>query len=484
MSLAKHSQKNIMVLCFDTLRADVFYGEYEKTRNKFPNIEKIRNRGTNFINAFGEGLPTIPARRSFFTGVRSFPWRYSYETKGVWPSGKGWHQIPEEQETLAEIFLINGYETGLITDTYHMFKPTMNFSRGFSSYEFIRGSENDNFLNGKVTEEELAPFVKDTNLRKNASLAQYLANVKERNSSDDWNIFKVFNRSINWISRRNKEKPFFLWVDSYTPHEPWDPEEKYIRMHWNNSPETPKKKFIFPIGMKREDFDSEDEIEYTKALYFGFVSMVDEALGKLITYLEETNEIENTVIIVLSDHGTELMDHGQFSKSSNRLYTHNTRIVFSVIGSEFNKGYVDRLVQAHDLAPTLIDYLGKERMKTDGISLLPLLKGEQMRTRDFAIIGWGSNISIRNAQWNYFINVEDGSNEHLFDILNDPYEKSDLATTNKKMTDYFRRKAEEFLGSSIPYKFKEKVSDSIAPFRYYYGATSKDLLPDWDAGFG
>ena len=441
--------------------------------------------GVTFTNAFGEGLPTIPARRAFFTGFRSFPWRYRYETKGIWPSGQGWHQIPEDQETLSETLLKNGYETGLISDTYHMFKPTMNFTRGFSSYEFIRGNENDNYRNGEVKLSDLSPYVRIPSLKMNASLAQYIANTKERKVKEDWNVSKVFDKSINWISRRNKNKPFFLWIDSYTPHEPWDPLKVYTEKHWIKNVPIPEKKFIFPIGMKEEDFESETEIEFVKALYLGCVSMVDEALGNLLTFLKESGEIDNTLIVLISDHGTELMDHGQFSKSSNRLYTHNTRIVFSLAGPDIPKGNKENIIQAHDLNPTILDYVGIKYVKKDGTNLVPLLNDHgSLKAREYATIGWGSNISIRSAQWNYFINVENGSNEVLFDLYKDPMEKNNIANENTKMARYFKNIVEEFLESKIPYKFPEKFSQSIAPFRYYYNAIEKKYLPDWDSGFG
>ena len=106
---------------------------------------------TVFSSAWGEGEPTIPMRRGFFTGMRSYPWRFHIDDRGSVPNIYGWHAIPTAQTTLAEHLLLNGVATGLVADVYHMFKPTMNFTRGFMSYDYIRGQESDRVRSGPLS---------------------------------------------------------------------------------------------------------------------------------------------------------------------------------------------------------------------------------------------------------------------------------------------------------------------------------------------
>ena len=131
----------------------------------------------------------------------------------------GWHGVPPHQQTLAERLSRAGYATGLVADTYHLFKPTMNFTRGFMNWEFFRGQEADPYRLG--TEEELqadrythdpgnVPF----------GLRQWLWNVKDRKTEEDFTFAKCMRRAIQFIEDSRDQHPFFLWVDSFDPMSP------------------------------------------------------------------------------------------------------------------------------------------------------------------------------------------------------------------------------------------------------------------------
>ena len=142
---------NCIVICLDTFRADCIrhLGAHENMQT--PTLDAMARDGVWFENAFAEALPTVPARRSLFTGIRGFPWRWTINTTGSSPGAPGmpgWHGVPPHQQTLAERLSRAGYATGLVADTYHLFKPTMNFTRGFMNWEFFRGQEADPYRLG------------------------------------------------------------------------------------------------------------------------------------------------------------------------------------------------------------------------------------------------------------------------------------------------------------------------------------------------
>ncbi|MCL4351831.1 MAG: sulfatase-like hydrolase/transferase, partial [Firmicutes bacterium] len=205
---------NVVVMCLDTFRWDLLNhrGPWPVS---LPNLDAIRQESVEFMNAFGEAQPTIPIRRAYFTGHRSFPWRFNYDTEGLWPTGRGWHKIPPQQTTLAERLLDHGYHTGLISDTYHMFKPTMNFTRGFLSYEFVRGYESDNFRGGVLSPDALKSFVRDPVPANHPVLMQYLLNVRDRKDEEDWLTAQVFRRASHWVEDHKTAEPFMLWIDSF-----------------------------------------------------------------------------------------------------------------------------------------------------------------------------------------------------------------------------------------------------------------------------
>jgi len=174
---------NVICICLDTFRNDIVGQGKKLSYCQTPNLDEFRAGGVAFEGAHGEGQPTLQIRRAFLTGRRSFPWRYNFDRRGLWHHQPGWHKIPPEQDTIAEILVKRGYYTGMVADTYHMFKPTTNFTRGFVNYDFIRGQESDNWRGGTpdMIEAEMRQRVREPiNWRKHATLVQYLYNMRGR----------------------------------------------------------------------------------------------------------------------------------------------------------------------------------------------------------------------------------------------------------------------------------------------------------------
>ncbi len=221
---------NIIVICLDTFRADLV-GEGEKLAHvATPNLDRLASESVIYKRAFGETQPTLQARRSFFTGMRSFPFRFNFDRRGHWHHAAGWHKIPPEQDTMAEALCARGHYTGMITDTAHMFKPTMNYSRGFCSYEFVRGQEDDPYRGGTpaMVADQIAKHCRPPiNWPKHVRLMRYLQNQRDRRCEEDYNSAQVMIKASNWLKDCHENSPFFLWVDAFDPHQPWDPPIEY-----------------------------------------------------------------------------------------------------------------------------------------------------------------------------------------------------------------------------------------------------------------
>src|SRR3712207_4930182 len=171
---------NVILVILDSLRKD-HIGAYGNPWIKTPNLDALAQEGLRFTRAYPDAMPTIPARRAIHTGTRTFP---------LEPPAYGWTSIPEDQTTLAEILETAGYQTALVTDTYHQFK--MNFGRGFDIYRKIRGQERDSYRNpSAVSEREMR---RRYIIHGEGHLArQYLANVQgRRKSEEDWFAPRVF----------------------------------------------------------------------------------------------------------------------------------------------------------------------------------------------------------------------------------------------------------------------------------------------------
>ena len=117
-------------------------------------------------------------------------------------------------------------------------------------------------------------------------------------------------------------KPFFLWIDSFDPHEPWDPPKEYADLY---CPDYAGKDFIMPGAAQEGAGASEEELRRIEALYLGEVTFVDKCVGQLLEKLDELKLFDDTLVIFLSDHGTQLRDQGRFGKSDRELHPFNTQ---------------------------------------------------------------------------------------------------------------------------------------------------------------
>ena len=442
---------NVIVICCDTLRADVVDHTWED-EVQTPNLDALRQQSVVFDNAWGEGEPTIPMRRGFFTGKRSYPWRFHIDDRGSVPNTYGWHAIPTEQTTTAEYLLANGVATGLVADVYHMFKPTMNFTRGFMSYDYIRGQENDRVRSGPLSAIDMKPYLPDeiANPKDRPGIAQYLLNMLDRRSEEDYLAPRVFRSAARWVQDNRENQPFFLWIDSFTPHECWDPPMYFADRYFAKAG---VKDYIYPQMVQRYKTLKEDEIRRTKALYYGYVTFVDKWIGYFLNNVDNMGLMDDTVIFLVSDHGTELMDKTMFGKSAQAMHPYNTHLNFWIRHPDtgYHGKTVNAYVQNTDVLPTVLSCFGVEHEPVDGYNLLPVISGAQAPPRDHVITGWGQIASVRTPAWNLMLNtVAPDANPLLFNTAVDTKEAHDVSADHPDVVRELQSKLEALLGGSLP----------------------------------
>jgi len=397
---------NLVCVCLDTFRADLVGKDEKLGFVDTPNLDEFVSNSIVFDEAFGECQPTLQMRRAFFTGKRSFPWRYNFDRRGHWHHAAGWHKIPPDQDTLAEILLSQGYMTGFISDTYHMFKPTMNYTRGFVTYDFIRGQESDNWKGGNIgeLEKKLEKYVDHSRAKiLYAGLIQYLLNIQNRKSEEDYFCAQVFSRSAEWIEENQSNQPFFLWIDSFDPHEPWDPPAEYLDMY----PVPEYDGLPITWGGGETDDWTLAEIRHIRAQYAGTITLSDKWTGLFLEKVGDLGLLDDTMIIFLSDHGEPLGEHRIVKKVKPWPYDELSHIPFIIrLPDKMGKASkrIDGFVGFQDLAPTILSQFGvKVPMVMQGNNLLPVIQGEE-EAMNFAVSGFhGRSWSIRDHGWSYYL---------------------------------------------------------------------------------
>ena len=414
--------KNFILIVVDSLRQDhvSFYNRGKPVFNgveacKTPNIDSFARRSIVFTNAYPCGLPTIPVRTELLTGQFTLPHR-------------PWRPLmPSPLDiTAAEILAKEGFINGLITDTYHLFKPDMNFHRGFHAFRWIRGQEYDAYVSSPPRR-NVGDYVNDNYTEKWRKLVErYLANTDDFESEEDYFPAKVVNEAVDWLEKNRVHSRVFLWIDSFDPHEPWDPPPRYDTY---TDPRYSGPRLILPMGGFASDWATEEEIRYIRGLYAGEVSFVDYWLGVLFRKLEELGYFDDSLIIFTADHGHPLADHGKFLKGPDRMYSELLKVPFIVYYPGCEHRVVDALIQFPDVLPTALELLGLgNNAKTmQGRSFTRVLVGEASEHRDAVIIGYheGEDRCIRTKEWSYIHRPGEQPDE-LYDLIRDPRETKNL----------------------------------------------------------
>ncbi len=415
---------NLILIMADSLRVD-HIGCYGNDWIETPNIDALAKESVLFEGVYPEALPTIPVRRALMTGNRTFPFKDWHPWKGEGVKLPGWQPLYEEDVTIAERLTEEGYISALITDTYHMFKPRMNFHRGFSSWQWIRGQEADPYKTKPLENIDLDHYLKpEMDKGTIRGLIQYLKNVADRESEDDYFAPSVFGAGMKWLEDNYKQDKIFLWLDSFDPHEPWDPPAYYVDKYY---PGYKGKEIIFPMGGDI-GYLSEDELRYIRALYAGEVTMLDRWLGKFIEKVKDLDLWDNTLLVFISDHGHPLGENKIIKKVPSALHSPLLRIALLVKhpDGDYAGKRIKPLVYNHHITPTMLNILGIEGAEEmDGQDLWPLVTGEQKDGLDHIICGNNKFICVRDTEWSY-IKMPQAEDSKLFNLVEDPTEQDNV----------------------------------------------------------
>jgi arylsulfatase A-like enzyme len=407
---------NVVVIVNDSLRLD-YLGCYGNDWIRTPNIDRLASEGAVFQNFYSEGLPTVPTRTTFFTGRFTFPFR-------------GWQRLEPTDILLAEILWNKGFTSALITDVFHLHKPSMGFERGFDFTRHIRGHEADPWNVDESIEVDVDRYYKGDGKDKavRQQLIQYLRNRHFWNSEEDTFVARVVRAGIKWLEEQPEKDSLFLWLDCFDPHEPWDPPSPYDRMY--TDPAYEGKDIIQPIPGKVDGYLTPEELNHIMKLYAGKVTLCDHWVGMLLERMKVMGIYDNTMIIYTTDHGEPFGDHGIIRKAEPLLYeelVHIPLIIKHPEGLGAGRRF-EALVETTEIFPTILDFF-EVRLppRIHGKSLIPLLSEEIGSIRDFAYMGQFKRAwRINDHEWNFILNLDKNKSNELYNLKKDPGEKTNL----------------------------------------------------------
>ena len=476
--------KNILFIMFDQLRWDYLSCYGHKTLDT-PNIDRLASMGVRFDRCYIQSPICGSSRMSTYTG------RY------VHSHGASWNGIPLKvgEKTMGDHLRKLGMDCWLVGKT-HMRADEEGMER--------LGLEPDSLIGARVAECGFDVFERDDGMLPEGpdgsydpdGAKEYNKWLKEKGYESDnpWHDFA--NSGIDaegnvlsgWFLKNSTEAANIAEPDSETPYltgrgmdfiaqneGPWCMHLSFIKPHWpyivpepyasmygpediqevvrsNSEREDPHpvyKAFMdTPVG---ESFSRQEVREAVIPAYMGLIKQADDQMGRLFDWLEETGRMEETMIVLTSDHGDFLGDHWLGEKT---FFQDNSVKVPLIIydpspKADATRGTVcDALVEAIDLAPTFVEVAGgkPEYHILEGESLRPILHGERAETlRDYIICEYDYSASpvanmldanvreavmfmIANKEWK-MVHFEGGHRPMLFDLVNDPKELTDLGAS-------------------------------------------------------
>ena len=410
--------KNAIVVMFDSLQFN-YLGCYGNTWIKTPNFDRLAREGVLFENAYTEGLPTVPCRRAMHTGRFTLP-------------VSGWVGLSAQDTTIADLCWGRPIDTALIFDCPMYRLPKFGYTRGFDKVWFTHGHEADDYFyesdpllhydpRDYVDQESYDAYVAKTSEKAAQytmnEVTNYLRQRQHWRGEQDRYVTRTFKKAVEYLENVDRTKQFYLWVDSFDPHEPWDPPSVYkIDANGNYDPDmkcpydpdyTGKDVFL-PFSTVVDGVFTEEQLRHVRMLYAELITLCDKQFGLFLDAVRRLGLEENTLLIMVADHGEPMGNgewgHGIMRKTRPWPYEELAHIPFIVRGPGIAPGQrIKAFVQSVDVAPTVCEWLGiGVHPDMQGKSLLPVLRGETDKVHEFGIAGYhGYSWAIYTEDWSY-----------------------------------------------------------------------------------
>lgn len=457
---------NIVLVIFDSMRQD-HLGAYGNPWIHTPHLDSFAREAVTYRQCYPESLPTLPFRRAIHTGQRVFPFRGHRDYKGDFRGAPGWGPIHEEQDTLAELLGEAGYRTAFITDVYHQFKPSKNFHRGFDEWQWIRGQEWDRYVSGPRVPKEVVqshmPAQQADDPHLFGFLEAYLRNNNYRVTEKDYYPARVFAEASRWVWDNHDAEKFFLVIDSFDPHEPWDPPDHYRRMY---DPKDDCRNVIQSCYTEWKRRYSERELRRVQANYAGEVTMVDRWFGCFWETLKNSGRLDETLVVIVTDHGHnvghEPGDKGLVSKQGHPMTKAVCQLVCMIHHPKGQDGgsVSDKLITNVDLSATMLHFAGvRPKQELDGRNIWGRTKG-----RDYATVAWGPLMTVVDETWWFNASIW-GEGKLLYRHKDDPNLERSLAADHPDVCKMMLQRAIDDAGGAIPDSFREyKTKPGCTPY--------------------
>ncbi|MCI8401905.1 MAG: sulfatase [Lachnospiraceae bacterium] len=401
--------KAVMVM-YDSLRLDMLpsYGGQEV---ELSNFRRLAEHTAIFDNSYVCSMPCMPARRELHTGRANFLHR-------------SWGPIEPFDDSMPEILKQNGIYTRIVTDHNHYVEDGGGtYCTRYSTWECNRGQEGDPWKGsaGPVPENPHSGALSPKAPAGYRALfkrmhGQDMLNRRAHRSVEEYPQAMTFGQGVEFIRENAQYDNWFLQIETFDPHEPFDTPEGYIS------------RLFDPDRLGELDWppyapvtESEEEIACFRNHYLALLSFCDDCLGRVLDEFDRLDLWKDTMLIVNTDHGYMLSEHGWWSKGIMPDYQEimHTPLFIWDPRCKIRGEHRRSLVQTIDLAPTLLDYFGVEIPKDmTGKSLKDVILADTP-VREYAVFGFhAGSVNITDGRYKLMLTaVKDAPQQYEYTLM-------------------------------------------------------------------
>jgi arylsulfatase A-like enzyme len=380
----------VVVLLLDSLNRH-HLGAYGSGEFATPNLDRLAARSVRFDRHYAGSLPCMPARHDLLVGALDFLWR-------------PWGSIEVWEEPVTAPLRRDGVVTMLVTDHPHLFETGgENYHTDFFGWDYVRGHENDPWRTCPDPTWTGTPAL-PVRPPHGRSHHRYDESRTWFRSEADYPGPRTMSAAAAWL---RDEAPhhdrWLLVVDEFDPHEPFDTPEPWASAYdpdWNGP------RMIWPpyaADAVASGVLTEREAMHLRAAYGSKLSMIDHWLGRVLDELDASNAWDDTIVVLCTDHGHYLGEHGAFGKPGVPPWNTLVHLPMFVSWPGVDPGVCQALTTTVDLHATICDVFGVEpEHRTHGVSLRPLVAGEVASVRAHVVGGyWGRHVVVIGAEHKY-----------------------------------------------------------------------------------
>jgi arylsulfatase A-like enzyme len=382
----------VMVM-FDSLNRHML-SPYADTFVQVPNFERLAGRTVTFDHFYAGSMPCIPARRELHSGRHNFLHR-------------SWGPLEPFDDSMPEMLRDAGIHTHLVSDHPHYWEDGgATYHTRYSTWEFFRGQEGDPWK-GVVDAPSDGTGMFARMRRQDAVNRSYMPTEADHNQT------LTVDAGLHFLHTNVGADDWMLQVELFDPHEPFFVHEEFKKLYPDLSdPEADG--FDWPAYRKISE--SPELIEAARRCYAALVSMCDKSLGRLLDFMDDHRMWDDTMLMVNTDHGYLLGEHGWWAKGMMPWYDELIHLPFFLwdprSGCRGERSTV--LAQTIDIAPTLLRFFGLEpTADMQGHDLAPALDSDTI-PREGALFGsFGAHVNVTDGRHTYLRSSVDASNGPL-----------------------------------------------------------------------